>query len=163
MRIAERERAMAPHVDVWSDLQARGLLLDLESRGVVLSVRDRHLVTDAADRLDDADRAQLRQHKPALLLLVLAASEQVLDRLEALRRGLAWPFAPQPGCCRSCGDALPVGVAAGACGWCTVAARQHRGAPLPLDLLELFPADAVGDYARARLGRGLRLDLGGAA
>lgn len=154
---------MSSTVDAWADLAARGVLLDLEARGIVLAVSRGNLTADQADRVTDADRARLRELKAALLLLVLANSKAVLDRLAGLRRAEVWPFPPLPGACRSCGDALPPAVPAGACGWCTLAARQHRGAPLSIELLGLFPVHVVGDFARDVRRGGSLLDLGGAA
>jgi hypothetical protein len=149
--------------DVWANLIAHGLLLDLDARGIVLSVQRGNLTSRQARLLTDSDRGLLVEHKPALLLLVLANSDAVLDRLLALRRGGVQRSAPLPGLCRACGDALPAAVPAGACGWCVLAGRQYRGASLPLELLGLFPEAIVGPYARRgslEVGGGLRAPQG---
>ncbi|MGV3518841.1 hypothetical protein [Luteitalea sp.] len=134
--------------DVWTDLEARGLLLDLEARGIVLSVHRGNLASQQAGLLTDADRALLAEHKPALLLLVLAFDDRTLVRLARLQAGEVGPPVLLPGLCRDCGDSLPLAVRWGVCGWCAIARRQHTRAPLPESLLEVFPAEVVGLYAR---------------
>lgn len=132
--------------DAWQNHDARGLLLDLADRGVSVTVRAGRLDVRPASLVRPEEVAALRQHKRDLLVLVLACSDQVLDRLLEMRAGRLLNARPStaPGLCHCCGSALPSDREHGRCGSCALASRLYAGAPLTPDLLLLFPADVRG-------------------
>lgn len=135
--------------DAWQNLEARGLLLDLADRGVSVTVRAGRLDVRPASLVTPEEVVLLRQHKRDLLVIVLACTDAVLDRLLDMRAGRLLDARPStaPGICHCCGIALPSDREHGRCGWCALSSRLYAGAPLSPDLLLLFPADVRGPLA----------------
>ncbi len=136
--------------DVMRNTAARALLTDLADRGISLLPRRGMLAATNSDRLTDQDRAAIRLHKPALMVLALTVDDRTLARLLEVRAGRLRPGRVQrPGCCHSCGDALPRRRGLGRCGWCALASRLYAGAPIDEDILGMFdPAIAGRDVPR---------------
>lgn len=145
--------------DVMRNTVARALLTDLSDRGIRLLPRRGMLAATNADRLTDEDRASIRLHKPALMVLALTVDDRTLDRLLELQAGRLRPgHVQRAGCCHMCGDALPRRRRIGRCGWCALASRLHAGAPIGEDVIGLFdPAIAGRDVIRPTAA--LTLDL----
>lgn len=136
---------MSSTSDAWLNLEARRLLSDLADRGIVVTVRAGTLDVRPASHLRPDEPARLRQHKPDLLVLVLACTDAVLDRLLEMRAGrLGRAITTTPGRCHVCADHLPADREHGRCGPCALAARLYAGAPLTTDVLRLYPADVRG-------------------
>lgn len=134
--------------DAWENHEARALLLDLADRGVRVTVRAGRLDVRPASLVTPDEVALLRQHKRDLLVLVLACTDAVLDRLLEMRAGrLVQVTTTTAGLCHVCGEHLPDDRQHGRCGWCALAARMYAGAPLLYSLLDLFPVDIRGPVA----------------
>jgi hypothetical protein len=154
---------MSGMTDAWADEVARGLVLDWADRGIEASLSHGRIRLSPASAVLPAEFDLLRTHRAAVLLLLLACDERTLVRLARLRAGESSPPALLPGVCRDCGDSLPPAVRWGSCGWCATARRQHTRAPLPESLLEVFPVELVGRYARGGsldVGAGSRVPRG---
>lgn len=137
---------MPSRSDAWENLAARALLLDLADRGVTVTVRAGRLDVRPASLVTPEEVTLLRSYKRDLLILVLACTDAVLDRLLDMRAGRLLEASPvtAPGLCHCCGTALPSDREHGRCGWCALASRLYASAPLDPDLLHLFPADVRG-------------------
>lgn len=126
------------------------MLADLADRGVTVSVRLGRLDVRPASLLTANDVAQLRAHKPDLVVLALACDERTLDRLLDLRRSpRMMPDARVPGRCYVCAEPLPRARLRGCCGWCGLARRLYAGAPLTPNVLGLFDVAIVGPLGDA--------------
>jgi hypothetical protein len=107
--------------------------------------------------------AQLRAHKPDLLVLALVCDERTLDRLLDLRGRSRMPREERtPGGCSICGEPLPRRLVCGRCGWCVLAGRLYAGAPLTREVLATFEVALVGPDSHAQAGTPRALDLDGA-
>jgi hypothetical protein len=131
--------------DAWWNEPARDFLIALADRGIEHTVKLGRLWLSPADRLTRDDEGFIRQHRDDLVLLSIACDLRVLERLH-LPESLE---PPARGLCRICGDTLPADVRAGSCGWCAIAQRHRRLAPLTLDLLGLLPLTVVGPRPRS--------------
>lgn len=136
---------MSPTSDVWGDTVARALVADLTRRGVDLQVRRGKLRVEPIDLVAADEVPLIRQHRDAMLVIVLARHYRCLDRLLDLRAGRLGAAATTTlGHCYVCGDALPGDRETGRCGWCALAVRMHAGAPIPADIITLFDTTISG-------------------
>lgn len=151
---------MRPTSDAWENPVARALVADLTDRGVDLQVRAGLLRVDPITLVRPDEVQVIRQHRDAMIVIVLACTDQVLDRLLEMRAGrLAQAMTTAAGHCHVCGEHLPDDRQHGRCGWCAVASRLYAGAPLSPDLLSLFPADVRGPAVPTTLGGALPFDV----
>lgn len=138
---------MSPSSEAWQNEGAgAALLTDLADRGIVVSVVAGRLHLVPGDALTVADRALLQQQRAAVLVAVLCRDRRTRDRLEGLRTGRLplWPGAVDLARCYVCGGALPGHRPLGRCGPCAVASRLFVGAPVPLDVLDLYDDETAG-------------------
>jgi len=140
---------MWPASDVWQNTVARGLVLDLADRGVHLEVRLGRLQVAPMRLVSLGEVALLRGHRDDLIVLVLTCDDRTLNRLIDMRAGrqLGYARPSTAGHCHVCVDPLPDDRPHGRCGWCAIAARLYAGAPVPSDLVSLFPSDIRGPLA----------------
>lgn len=131
--------------DARQNVDARLLLSDLVDRGIRVTVRAGRLDVRPASLLTPGDVTAIKGNRSDLLILTLACSDDVLDRLLDMRAGrLGRAVVLLPGRCHVCGAALPDDRPHGRCGPCALAARLYAGAPLTTDVLGLYPADVRG-------------------
>ena len=134
-------RAATPNV---FDSVALPLLITLQEQGFELQVTNGALFIKPVERVTPELRAQLRQHKPALMTLVCVCDQGVQDRVEVFRAQLeADPLTVGPflfiagvpyskSICFSCGAGL-CDAGFGRCWRCSLAWRLAYRLPVPAE------------------------------
>ena len=131
------------------------LLLRLEDEGIEIAVEGDRLRVRQTARLTPELLAEMRQHKPALLLLIRCCDDSMQARREMFARQLA--ALPPPRCpaflfvsdlpyvagrCFSCGDGLER-PRFGRCWRCALAWRLAARVPISTELADVLDAAKV--------------------